>query len=111
MHQSIRCAASAMTLVAALQLAAPAIGAEPKGTDIQIEHQPLSSALQEFARQSGVQVAVRAELTDGKSVPSVQGVYEPTEALRELLTGTGLEAYPVNARMFGSFPTMSATCC
>jgi len=69
--------------------------------NIEIESQPLSTALREFARQTGVQVAVETELTTGKTSPAVSGKYEPADALAALLKGSGLTAYPVNANTYG----------
>ena len=69
--------------------------------NIEIESQPLSTALREFARQTGVQVAVETGLTTGKTSPAVSGKYEPADALATLLKGSGLTAYPVNANTYG----------
>jgi iron complex outermembrane recepter protein len=73
--------------------------ADPVTVDLPI--QPLSIALREFARQTGVQVAIPAELADGKMSASVSGQFEPLDALNRLLKGSGLSAYPVNRNTFG----------
>ena len=55
-----------------------------------IAPQPLSSALAEFSRASGVQVSAPAELTAGRSSPGVSGTLSPAAALSRLVAGTGL---------------------
>ena len=91
---------SALTAIVSLsfELALPAF-ADP--VDIRLPSQPLSIALREFARQTGVQVAIQSELTDGKTAASVNGKYEPVDALAALLKGTGLIAYLVNQNTYG----------
>jgi iron complex outermembrane recepter protein len=56
-----------------------------------IPPQPLSSALTQFGRQAGVQIAVDTSLVAGLQTPGVQGRYTPEQALRQLLAGTGLQ--------------------
>jgi iron complex outermembrane receptor protein len=69
--------------------------------DLHLPSQPLASALHEFSRQSGIQVAIKSDLIDSKIAPSVNGPLEPARALALLLDGSGLEAYSVNARTYG----------
>ena len=69
--------------------------------DIEIEAQPLAKALREFARQSGIQVAVEARLVRAERAPALEGHFEPLDALRRLLDGSGLAAYVVNENTFG----------
>jgi iron complex outermembrane recepter protein len=68
---------------------------------LELPAQSLATALREFARQTGIQIAVQSELTDGKSTPSLSGKYSPAIALQALLQGTDLIAYPVNERTYG----------
>jgi outer membrane receptor protein involved in Fe transport len=68
---------------------------------VEVPPQPLASALREFARQTGIQVAIPAELTDGKTSVAVKGKFEPADALNRLLKGSGLIAYPVNVNTYG----------
>lgn len=77
--------------------------------DIKLPSQPLSAALREFARQTGIQVAIQSELTVGKTSPSLSGKYEPAEALAVLLKDTGLIAYPVNQNTYGIREVRSTT--
>ncbi len=71
---------------------------------IEIRAQSLSTALRELARQSGIQLAVESELTEGKSAPALTGRYEATDALAMLLHDSGLEAYAVNDKTYGIRP-------
>ncbi len=95
---------------------AGATGAVAGPINLEIRAQPLSTALREFARQSGIQLAVQSDLTEGKSAPALTGKYEPTAALALLLHESGLEAYVVNDKTYGirqrnerSRPTASRT--
>ena len=66
--------------------------------NLQIMAQPLDEALQEFARQSGVQVIYFSSLTQGVQSPGVRGRYTVAEALEALLAGSGLSFRMLNAR-------------
>ncbi|MCG8543254.1 MAG: TonB-dependent receptor, partial [Alphaproteobacteria bacterium] len=55
-----------------------------------IPPQPLSSALTEFGRQAGLQIAVDSNLVAGVRTEGAQGDYTPEQALRQILAGTGL---------------------
>jgi iron complex outermembrane receptor protein len=68
---------------------------------VELPPQPLASALREFARQTGIQVAIPAALTDGKMSVAVKGSFEPVDVLNRLLKGSGLVAYPVNRNTYG----------
>ncbi|WP_417319621.1 TonB-dependent receptor [Erythrobacter aureus] len=67
----------------------PALAQETQTFDI--DAQPLAKALLEFSEQSGVTVAVQSPLVEGKTAPPVKGAYEPGEALRQILKGSGLK--------------------
>lgn len=84
-------------------------GAEVKSIQIDLSAQPLSQALREFSRQTGVQIAVQSELAEGKSIERLSGKYQPAEALAKLLKGTGLSAYPVNGNTYGIRETGSTS--
>jgi outer-membrane receptor for ferric coprogen and ferric-rhodotorulic acid len=58
--------------------------------DLRIDSQPLDYALQEFSRQSGIQVIFFSRLTEGRRAPAVNGQYELAGALSALLLGSGL---------------------
>ena len=54
--------------------------------------QPLGQALNELARQAGVQLLFAPELVAGKTAPAIGGVYSLQEGLERLLAGSGLVA-------------------
>ncbi|MEL4392673.1 TonB-dependent receptor [Shewanella algae] len=58
---------------------------------------PLSNALAEFGRQSGIQVSYPPEYAEGKQAVGVSGSVTPDEALSRLLQGTGLSYSFANA--------------
>lgn len=97
-----------LTLIAVLLLNIPfqasgeGLGIGPtEHFNIDIPAQPLSSALRELARQTGLQIAVQSALTAGKVAPALKGTYGLNAALTALLKDTGLEAYPVNEHTRG----------
>jgi hypothetical protein len=57
-----------------------------------IPPQPLLAALRSYSEITGQAVLVDDTLAAGKSSPGVHGHYDKTEALRQLLAGTGLVA-------------------
>jgi iron complex outermembrane receptor protein len=58
--------------------------------DFNIPAQSLTSALNDFAATTGLQVSYNADLAAGLSSPGVVGTHTPEEALTVLLSGTGL---------------------
>lgn len=56
----------------------------------------LNSALRQFSQQSRVQLIYPTEIADGKKSAGLSGSYTPAEALRRLLSGSGLESVQVN---------------
>lgn len=81
-----------------LALDGPAAQLEPRTFELRITAQPLDEALQEFSRQSGMQVIYFSGLTDGFQSPGVNGKYTVTAALQALLAGSGLTFHVINAR-------------
>jgi outer membrane receptor protein involved in Fe transport len=59
-----------------------------------IAAQPLSTALLEFSRQSGVMVIVAPDLARGKKAPALKGALPANQAIAHLLRGSGLMATP-----------------
>ena len=59
-----------------------------------IAPQPLASALNRLAAQSGLRVIVDGSLVSGKNSPGVVGSKEPQAALAEVLSGSGLTWRP-----------------
>ena len=75
---------------AGLFLESPAIAQDDDARSFTIAPQPLSSALLEFAEQTGAEVLFDARIAQDKRSPGVQGDLTPDEALSRLLAGTGL---------------------
>jgi hypothetical protein len=73
-------------------------GAEPATHSLHIASQPLESALQEFARQTGVQVIFFSYLTDRKRSPALDGTYTVDAAMKALLAGSMLTCRQINAK-------------
>ena len=73
-------------------------GAEPVAYKLHIASQPLDSALQEFARQSGIQVLFFSYLTDGQQAPALDGTYTVDVAMHALLAHSTLTFRWVNAK-------------
>lgn len=72
-----------------------AITAQPAVAEVRafaIPAQPASSAIAEFAKQSGLQILASESLVRGKRANAVIGRLEVETALRRLLAGTGLVA-------------------
>lgn len=61
-------------------------------TKINIKPLPLGQALNELARQAGVQMSFPPALVTGKNAPALQGNLGLEEALKQLLSGSNLEA-------------------
>lgn len=78
------------TAVCLPALSTLAYGQEPARYDLRIERQSLSRALQEFARQSGVQIVFFSRLTDGYEAPSLNGKFTAAAALDALLDDSQL---------------------
>lgn len=79
-------------LLAVAGVHAQVAAAEPGTAQIRMVAQPLASALNELARQTGLELMVQAELVAGKSAPAVSGRLTPQQALDRLLAGSGLSA-------------------
>ena len=73
-----------------LTASAQALPADP--VPIRIAAQPLAQALNDWARQTGVQLVVQQSLVAGKTAPAVSGRLAPRQALDQLLAGSGLAA-------------------
>lgn len=70
---------------AALALHGAALAQDGRPVDFDIKAQPLATALLDFARQAKVEIAVSADVTQGRRAPSLKGVHDPEAALRLLL--------------------------
>lgn len=70
--------------------AAPAHAQSAAERSFNIPAQPLTEAIMQFGRQSGLQVTADTSLVAGKTSSTVSGNHAPAEALSRLLAGTGL---------------------
>jgi hypothetical protein len=57
---------------------------------------PLDEALQELARQTGLQIVFFSKITTGRSAPELSGEYTLAAAMTRLLEGSGLTFRQVN---------------
>lgn len=64
---------------------------------LSIPPQPLSQALMQFSRSTGVQLFFNADLVRGLQSPGAQGTFSRTEALSRLLANSGLSYRFTNA--------------
>ena len=62
---------------------------------IDIPAQDLAAAITQLGEQTGLQVAISGDLAVGKTSTAVKGPLVPTQALRQLLVGTGLSVRTV----------------
>lgn len=88
-------------VVLALAAAAAAGAAEPqvsRTVALDIERQPIGDALNELARQSGLQIVLYSELGEGISAPPLVGTFTVRNALEKLLDGTPLHYEFINER-------------
>lgn len=71
---------------------------EPATYWLVIASRPLDEALQEFSKQSGIQVVFFSRLTQGIRAPALDGRYTMTAALGALLAGSKLTFRVINSR-------------
>jgi len=88
----------AMTALCLPALASPADGSDPVKYDLKIDRQSLSTALQEFATQSGVQIIFFAKVTDGIEAPTLRGKYTAADAVARLLDHSDLTFQQLNSK-------------
>jgi hypothetical protein len=87
----------ALALVCASLFPGAMRSAEPAYT-LHIASGPLDSALQEFARQTGIQMLFFSYLTDGFRVRALDGTYTVDVAMNALLADSMLTFRWVNAK-------------
>jgi len=90
--------AVALALISAGVLPGTLRGDEPAKYTLHIASQPLDSALQEFARQTGIQIIFFSYLTDGQQVAALDGTYTVEVAMNALLAHSMLTFRQVNVK-------------
>lgn len=81
----------AMNLTSVQVARAQAASSQPEAITFDIAAQPLGQALNELARQTGLQLLVRQELVGAKQAAAVSGQMTVRQALARLLSDSGLE--------------------
>ena len=79
-----------MAALAALSVWVHGAFADTATFDFDIPRENLALALNQIAQQSHIEIAYSAELTRGKTSPSLKGTYTSEQALKILLKGSGL---------------------
>jgi iron complex outermembrane receptor protein len=77
---------------------AAAPSSEPVKYHFKIDSQPLGTALQQFAAQSGVQIIFFSQVTEGLQAPALNGYYSISGALEMLLSGSHLIFRVINPK-------------
>jgi len=73
-------------------------GAAPAVYVLHIESQPLDGALQDFARQTGMQILFFSDVTDGLRSMGLEGKYTMKTAMTLLLSGSNLTYRLINSK-------------
>ena len=76
--------------IASITRLAAAPSSEPVKYHFKIDSQPLGTALQQIAQQSGVQIIFFSQVTEGVQAPALHGSYTISDALELLLSGSHL---------------------
>jgi outer membrane receptor for ferric coprogen and ferric-rhodotorulic acid len=78
--------------------------------NLHIDSQPLDTALQEFARQSGIQIVFFSKLTEGRRAPALDGEYTVGAAMSAILAGSRLTYRAINSKtlQIGPLPAAAA---
>jgi len=91
-----------MAAASALAISTALVGQSSAGQSdtvtFEIEAKTVGEALQEFAKQSGYQMAFLADSAAGVQTRGISGSFEPQAALHQLLAGTGLEYRVIDER-------------
>ncbi len=100
---------AAVRTMAAMLLATTAFGASmavathahaQAAASYEIPAGALADVLNQYARQAGVELAYRAELTANITSPGLKGSYGPVEGLSRILSGTGIAYRQTGPRAF-----------
>jgi iron complex outermembrane receptor protein len=82
--------------------------AAPPVYTVHISSQPLDAALQELARQTGLQILFFSRLTDGHRSPALDGMYTLDAAMVVLLSESRLTYRLINAKTIQIVPVRAA---
>jgi hypothetical protein len=84
--------------IACITRLAAASSGEPVRYNFKIDSQPLATALQQFAKQSGVQIIFFSQVTEGLQAPALNGSYTISGALEMLLSSSHLIFRVINPK-------------
>jgi type II secretory pathway component GspD/PulD (secretin) len=82
--------------------------AQPTEYTLHIDSQALDGALQEFARQTGMQILFFSRLTDGQRSVALHGAYTLDEAMKALLSESKLTYRVINTKTIQIVPLRTA---
>ena len=85
-------------------LVAEAASSEPVKCNVKLESQPLGMALQELAKQCGVQIIFFSRITEGLQAPALNARYTIAGALEILLSRSHLTFRVINLRTIEILP-------
>jgi outer membrane receptor for ferric coprogen and ferric-rhodotorulic acid len=88
--------------------AGAAPSSEPVKYSFKIESQPLGEALQEFAKQCGVQIIFFSQVTEGLQAPALNAQYTIAAGLQILLSGSKLTFRVINPKTIEIHPLTAA---
>ncbi|MEJ0040336.1 MAG: TonB-dependent receptor [Gammaproteobacteria bacterium] len=96
--------ATAAILASCFSFDSVAFADTPANYELKIQPRPLGAALQELAKQSGVQIVFMSRIAEGHDAPALNGRYTPEAALTTLLNGTDLTFHRLNNRTIAVEP-------
>lgn len=102
------CALAVAGMVAAIDAAVAQTKPANAAIEFNIPSQPLNAALSRYGDATGREGLYDASLTVGRLSGEVRGAFSPHEALRKLLSGTGLAAEFVDEATFVLLPSSAA---
>ncbi len=104
----MRCLNHLLTIVFAVLFFAATTGYAEESYELDVSAQELSTALRDFAEQSGLQVVYFAAVAEGEVTEGVRGPHSAETALGELLAGTDLAYERVDERTYSIAPQSEA---
>jgi iron complex outermembrane recepter protein len=96
--------ASVSVFLSFLFFAIPVLSAD-QTIQFNVPAQSATTGIPELARQAGIQILVSEELVSGKRTTAVVGTFSVHDALKRLLTGTGLAVSTKDERTFTLAPS------